>query len=127
MRLPGGVPLSWHLGLGRGIGFIFWGSAIPLCHVTGDEAYAALALRAAAGVAAGRGVSVVLGVSVVDVSDGTAGGTTLENGGRLTPYVFVPQSGSLARVLSTESIAVSDALQVAFTKLPVGTQFVWIA
>ena len=25
MRLPGGVPLSWHVGLGRDIGFIFWG------------------------------------------------------------------------------------------------------
>jgi MFS family permease len=25
MRLPGGIPLSWHLGLGREIGFIFWG------------------------------------------------------------------------------------------------------
>ncbi|MDQ2653055.1 MAG: MFS transporter [Chloroflexota bacterium] len=25
MRLPGGVPLTWHLGLGREIGFIFWG------------------------------------------------------------------------------------------------------
>jgi unsaturated chondroitin disaccharide hydrolase len=29
------------------IGFIFWASAIPLFHVTGDEHYAALALRAA--------------------------------------------------------------------------------
>jgi unsaturated chondroitin disaccharide hydrolase len=29
------------------IGFIFWGSAIPLFHVTGDERYASLALRAA--------------------------------------------------------------------------------
>ncbi len=29
------------------IGFIFWGSAIPLCHVTGDAHYAGLALRAA--------------------------------------------------------------------------------
>ncbi len=29
------------------IGFIFWGSAIPLCHVTGDSHYAELALRAA--------------------------------------------------------------------------------
>ena len=25
MRLPGGRPLNWHLGLGREIGFIFWG------------------------------------------------------------------------------------------------------
>jgi len=29
------------------IGFIFWGSAIPLFHITGAERYAALALRAA--------------------------------------------------------------------------------
>jgi unsaturated chondroitin disaccharide hydrolase len=29
------------------IGFIFWGSAIPLFHVTGDERYASLALQAA--------------------------------------------------------------------------------
>jgi hypothetical protein len=63
------------------------------------------------------------GVSVVDVTGGQAGGTTLVDGGRLTPYVFVPRSGSLAKVLSSESIAVSDALQVAFTKLPVGTRF----
>jgi hypothetical protein len=63
------------------------------------------------------------GFSLVDVSDGPAGATTLANGGRLTPYVFVPRSGSLAKVLSSESIAVSDALEVAFTKLPVGTRF----
>ena len=25
MRLPGGQNLTWHLGLGREIGFIFWG------------------------------------------------------------------------------------------------------
>ncbi len=62
-------------------------------------------------------------VSIVDVSDGAAGGTELVNGGRLTPYLFVPQSGSLAKTLSTQSIAVSDALEVAFTKLPVGTAF----
>jgi hypothetical protein len=63
------------------------------------------------------------GVSVVDVSGGQAGGTTLANGGTLTPYVFVPQSGSLSKVLSSQSIAVSEALEVAFTKLPVGKQF----
>lgn len=28
MRLPGGSPLSWHLGLGREIGFIFWGMVL---------------------------------------------------------------------------------------------------
>jgi Clostripain family len=62
-------------------------------------------------------------VSLVDVTSGQAGGIELATGGKLTPYLFVPQSGALARELSSQSIAVSDALQVAFTRLKPGTSF----
>jgi hypothetical protein len=50
-------------------------------------------------------------------------GVTLEIGGRLTPYVFVPSSGSYVQQLSSQSIAVSDQLAVGFTRLPTGTSF----
>jgi hypothetical protein len=62
-------------------------------------------------------------VSYVDVSGGQSGGIELGIGGKLTPYVFVPGSGGFQPVLSTQSIAVSDALEVAFTKAPPGTPF----
>jgi hypothetical protein len=64
-------------------------------------------------------------VQVVDVSNGgqSAGGVTLEVGGKLTPYVFATESGSFARELSSQSIAVSEALAVAFSRLPAGTAF----
>ena len=64
-------------------------------------------------------------VQVVDVSNGgqSAGGVTIEVGGRLTPYVFVAESESFARELSSQSIAVSEALEVAFSRLAAGTPF----
>jgi len=64
-------------------------------------------------------------VQVVDVSNGgqSAGGFTVEVGGRLTPYVFVPESDSFAQQLSSQSIAVSEALEVAFSRLATGTPF----
>jgi len=63
-------------------------------------------------------------VQVVDVGGSGAAGVNLEVGGRLTPYLLVPdQSGGATSVLSTESIAVSQALGVDFARLPVGTPF----
>ncbi len=64
-------------------------------------------------------------VQVVDVSNGgqSAGGVNLEVGGRLTPYVYVTESGGFARELSAESIAVTDQLAVAFSRLPADTPF----
>jgi Clostripain family len=64
-------------------------------------------------------------VTVVDVSNGgaSANGVTLELGGSLTPYLFVPSSGSFTQKLSSQSIAVSNDLAVAFSKLPAGTPF----
>lgn len=64
-------------------------------------------------------------VQVVDVSNGgqSAAGVTLEGGGRLTPYVYVTESGSFSRELSAQSIAVTDQLAVAFSRLPTDTPF----
>ena len=64
-------------------------------------------------------------VQVVDVSQGgqSAAGTELEIGGRLTPYVFAPSGEGFDRVLSDQSIAVSDQLAVTFDRLPAGTPF----
>jgi hypothetical protein len=64
-------------------------------------------------------------VQVVDVSNGgqSAAGVTLEVGGRLTPYVYVSASGSFTRELSNQSIAVTQQLAVAFSRLPTGTPF----
>jgi hypothetical protein len=62
-------------------------------------------------------------VSFVDVAGGQAGGISLATGGRVTPYLFVPGSSGYEPVLSNQSIAVSDRLEVAFTKLAPGTAF----
>jgi hypothetical protein len=64
-------------------------------------------------------------VQVVDVSNGgqSTAGVTLEVGGRLTPYVYVTESGSFSRELSAQSIAVTDQLAVAFSRLPTDTPF----
>ena len=63
-------------------------------------------------------------VSVVDVTTGNAAnGVDLVVGGTLTPYIFVPTSNSYGKVLSTQSIAVSNELAVGFTKLPATTSF----
>ena len=64
-------------------------------------------------------------VQVVDVSnDGqSAGGVNLEVGGKLTPYVYSAESGTFEAQLSAQSIAVSEQLAVAFSRLPTGTPF----
>jgi hypothetical protein len=64
-------------------------------------------------------------VQVVDVSNGgqSAGGVDLEIGGTLTPYIFAAGPAGFARELSTQSIAVSQQLEVAFNRLPAGTAF----
>ena len=62
-------------------------------------------------------------VSLVDVTDGSAGGIEPEIGGTLTPYVFVPGSNGYQPVLSTQSIEVSKDLEVVFDKAQPGTPF----
>jgi hypothetical protein len=62
-------------------------------------------------------------VSTVDLSNGSAAGVSLQNGGRLTPYVFVPSSGGYQQVLSTDSIKIDDKLHVAFARAAAGTAF----
>jgi len=65
----------------------------------------------------------IQGVSVVDLANGSAAGIELQNGGVVTPYLFVPSSGGLNQVLSSQSLEVSDNLVVDFEKLPTGTPF----
>ena len=62
-------------------------------------------------------------VSIVDASTGSSAGVSLEIGGTLTPYVFVPSSSNYEQVLSTQSIPVSEGLQVDFVRLPAKAQF----
>jgi hypothetical protein len=62
-------------------------------------------------------------VSLVDVSNGQAAGLELEDGGKLTPYLAVPSSGSLKSVLSNESVRVTEDLAIGFSGLASGTQF----
>ncbi len=62
-------------------------------------------------------------VSVVDASTGSSAGVSLDVGGTLTPYVFVPSPGSYEQVLSTQSIQVSDDLEVDFVRLPAKSTF----
>lgn len=62
-------------------------------------------------------------VSTFAVEGNGAAGVTVEIGGRLTPYVFVPSSGSFVQTLSSQSIAVTERLQVDFARLPVDTRF----
>jgi hypothetical protein len=62
-------------------------------------------------------------VSIVDASTGSSAGVSLEVGGTLTPYVFVPASGSYQQVLSNRSIPVSEGLRVDFLRLPGKSQF----
>jgi hypothetical protein len=62
-------------------------------------------------------------VSIVDASTGSSAGVSIEVGGTLTPYVFVPSSSSYEQVLSTQSIEVSEALEVDFVRLPAKTAF----
>ncbi len=62
-------------------------------------------------------------VSIVDASTGSSAGVSIEVGGTLTPYVFVPSSGSYEQVLSTQSIPVTEDLRVDFVRLPSKTPF----
>jgi hypothetical protein len=62
-------------------------------------------------------------VSLVDASSGSAAGVSLEVGGTLTPYVFMPASGGYEPALSSQSIKVTDDLAVGFVKLPKSTRF----
>lgn len=62
-------------------------------------------------------------VSLVDLTDGSAGGIEPETGGTLTPYVFVPSSGGYQPVLSDQSIEVSKDLEVVFRRTEPGTAF----
>lgn len=62
-------------------------------------------------------------VSVVDVSNGSGGGISLELGGTITPYLLVRSSGSFAYELSSQSVGITQDLAVGFTRLPRGTDF----
>ena len=62
-------------------------------------------------------------VSIVDASTGSSAGVSLEVGGTLTPYVFVPSSGNYEQVLSTQSIRVTEDLRVDFVRMPAKSQF----
>ncbi len=62
-------------------------------------------------------------VSTIDVNSGSSAGVRLEIGGKLTPYVFVASSNSFEPVLSSQSIAVSEALEISFERLPQATAF----
>ena len=69
------------------------------------------------------GAGEIQSVSIVDASTGSSSGVSLGVGGTLTPYVFVPSSGSYEQVLSTQSIQVSEDLAVDFVRLPGKTPF----
>ena len=62
-------------------------------------------------------------VTTFDVTTGSSAGVSLQVGGTLTPYVFVPSSNGYQRRPSNQSIKVTDQLQVDFVRLPAGTQF----
>ena len=62
-------------------------------------------------------------VSLVDAASGSSAGVSLDVGGRLTPYVFVPSSDGYQLTPSTQSIKVTDDLSVGFVKQPKGTAF----
>jgi hypothetical protein len=62
-------------------------------------------------------------VSVVDATSGSAAGVSLEVGGTLTPYVFMPASGGYQPTLSNQSIKVTNDLAVGFVKLRGKTPF----
>jgi len=62
-------------------------------------------------------------VNIVDATSGSSAGVSIKVGGTLTPYVFVPTSGSYDQVLSSQPIAVTEQLAVDFVRLPKKTQF----
>jgi hypothetical protein len=62
-------------------------------------------------------------VTTFDVTTGSSAGVSLQVGGTLTPYVFVPSSNGYQRRPSDRSITVTDQLQDDFVRLPARTQF----
>jgi hypothetical protein len=62
-------------------------------------------------------------VSVVDASSGSSAGVSLEVGGTITPYVFMPSSGGYEPALSNQTVTVTNDLAVGFVKLPKRTRF----
>jgi hypothetical protein len=62
-------------------------------------------------------------VSLVDAASGSSAGVSLDVGGTLTPYVFVPASGGYQPTLSNQSIRVTNDLAVGFVKQSKNTQF----
>ncbi|WP_205473159.1 clostripain-related cysteine peptidase [Nocardioides sp. SYSU D00038] len=62
-------------------------------------------------------------ISVVDVSNNSAAPIELQDGGTLTPYLFVRSSGQFSRQLSDQSIRINDQMQVGFAKLSSGFPF----
>jgi hypothetical protein len=62
-------------------------------------------------------------VSIVDASTGSSSGVSLEVGGTLTPYVFVPSSNSYEQVLSTQSVEVTQDLRVGFVRMEKSSRF----
>ena len=62
-------------------------------------------------------------VTTFDVQTGSSAGISLEVGGTLTPYVFVPSSGGYQQRLSDQSIGITEDLSVDFVRLPRKTQF----
>ncbi len=61
--------------------------------------------------------------SLNDEDGNSTAGVTLEIGGRMAPYLYIPSSTGFELQLSSQSIAVSQQLAVAFTRLPAGTDF----
>jgi hypothetical protein len=62
-------------------------------------------------------------VSTFDLNTGSSAGISLQVGGTLTPYVFVPSSGGYQQRPSNESIKITADLRVDFVRLPKTTQF----
>ena len=62
-------------------------------------------------------------VTTVDLSAGSSAGIALQQGGTLTPYVFVPSSSGYRKQLSRTSVKISDQLRVDFVRQPENSQF----
>ena len=62
-------------------------------------------------------------VTTVDLSSGSSAGIALQQGGTLTPYVFVPSSSGYRKQLSRASVQISDKLRVDFVRQPENSQF----
>jgi hypothetical protein len=69
------------------------------------------------------GAGEIESVSTFDLTTGSSAGISLEVGGTLTPYVFVPSSNGYQQRPSDQSIQITEDLQVDFVRLPATTQF----